>query len=70
MGQYTLLTIDLVNKIIDIDEQRECLFFVCKQIHEDEIYLHSTLDWLITATLIKYFQSVSNLEGTGLVESN
>lgn len=56
LGQYSLLIIDLFDKILNISEQRSYFLCVYQQVIEQKVKLHPTVKWIITSILLKYFR--------------
>ena len=56
LGQYSLLIIDLFDKILNISEQRSYFLCIYQQVIEQKVNLHPTVKWIITSILLKYFR--------------
>ena len=56
LGQYSLLIIDLFDKILNISEQRPYFLCIYQQVIEQKVKLHPTVKWIITSILLKYFR--------------
>jgi hypothetical protein len=56
LGQYSLLIIDLFDKILNISEQRPYFLCIYQQVIEQKVNLHPTVKWIITSILLKYFR--------------
>ncbi|MBP3314966.1 MAG: hypothetical protein J6M03_03995 [Clostridia bacterium] len=56
LGQYSLSIIDLFDKIFNILEQRSYFLCIYQQVIDQKVNLHTTLKWIITSFLLKYFR--------------
>lgn len=57
LENYTILTMELIEHILNCDESRNYFYSVYKQVLDNQIDLHLTLKWIINTNILKYFKA-------------
>lgn len=57
LGQYSLLAIELFEKVFSKNESRTYFLQVYQQLITDRVRLNPTLKWIITSIILKHFRS-------------
>lgn len=55
LGQYSILVIDLLQKIVNNKTMVPYFLALCKQLMDENVKLHPTLKWIITSVIKKCF---------------
>ena len=57
LGQYSLLAIELFEKVFSKNKSRTYFLQVYQQLITDRVRLNPTLKWIITSIILKHFRS-------------